>query len=237
MSLKAPANRAVIWDMDGVIADTAQYHFQSWQEVLGKRGVPITMEQFRPTFGQRNDSIIRKNVGKTISQSEIDAIAEEKERSFRRRIGAAQDFKPLPGVLALMDSLREHRFRMALASSGPWENIRLLVRMLGVGDYFQAIVAGRDVTESKPSPQIYLLAAQKLGVAPANCIVIEDAIAGVDGAKQAGMHCVAVTTTHPHHRLTGADIIVDSLEEITVNDLGELLISSTVETGTKQPQK
>lgn len=223
MNLKAPANKAVIWDMDGVIADTAPYHFQSWQDVLGKRGVPITMEQFRPTFGQRNDSIIRRLMGETISQAEIDAISEEKEESFRQQIAAARDFKPLSGVLALMESLREHRFRMAVASSGPRENIRLLVKMLRVDVYLQTIVAGEDVTESKPSPQIYLLAARKLGVAPAYCTVIEDAIAGVEGAKRAGMHCVAVTTTHPRHRLDGADIIVDSLEELTVEDLVKLL--------------
>ena len=221
-----PQNKAVIWDMDGVIADTAQYHFRSWQEVFGKRGVKFTEEQFRQHFGQRNDHIIKKTLGEEISPPEIDAIAAEKEKGFRGRIAQAQNLKPLPGVLALMSALQEHQFKMALASSGPWENIRLLVRTLGIGDYFRVIVAGRDVTESKPSPQIFLLAAEKLGVAPVNCIVIEDSVAGVTGAKRAGMYCLAVTTTHPRGNLAAADIIVDTLTRVSVSDLENLFVSS-----------
>lgn len=221
-----PANKAVIWDMDGVIADTGQYHFRSWQGVFGKRGVAFTEELFQQHFGQRNDNIIKKTLGEDVLPREIDVIAEEKETGFRRRIAQTQNLKPFPGVLALMSSLQEHQFKVALASSGPWENIRLLLKTLGITDYFQAIVAGRDVTESKPSPQIFLLAARKLGVEPENCIVIEDSIAGVAGAKRAGMHCVAVTTSHRGESLAEADVIVDTLAAVTASDLENLLISS-----------
>jgi len=102
------------------------------------------------------------------------------------------------------------------------ENIRLILGGLGLEGYFQAIVYGREVTEGKPSPQGYLLAAQKLGVEPQNCIVIEDAVAGVTGAKRAGMHCIAVTNTHPPESLSEADLIVDSLEKISLEDLNRL---------------
>ena len=213
--------KAVIWDMDGVIADTALYHFKAWQEVFQRRGVNFTQDDFRRNFGQRNDTIIRNTLGEQISQSEIDAIAREKEKTFRQVIG--QNIKPLPGAVKMLKSLREHGFKMALASSAPIENIRLVTRGLGIDDYFHSIVTGRDVAEGKPSPQGFLLAAQKLGVEPRDCIVIEDAIAGVAAAKRAGMKCIAVTNTHPRESLAEADLTVDTLEEVTVDDLEELL--------------
>lgn len=213
--------KAVIWDMDGVIADTAPYHFRAWQEAFRRRGVNFTEDDFRRNFGQRNDTIIRTTLGEQISQSEIEAIAKGKEETFRKVIG--QDIKPLPGAVELLKSLREHGFKIALASSAPIENIRLITRGLGIDDYFHAIVTGRDVAEGKPSPQGFLLAAQRLGVEPRDCIVIEDAIAGVTACKRAGMHCIAVTNTHPRENLAEADLIVGSLEEVTVDDLEELI--------------
>ncbi|MFC2002362.1 HAD family hydrolase [Chloroflexota bacterium] len=216
-----PESRAVIWDMDGVIAYTAPYHLKSWQEVFQKRGVDFTEEDFKRYFGQRNDTIIKSTLGEEISEQELDATAEEKERSFRRRIG--QNIKPLPGVIELMTSLKQLEFKMALASSAPMENIQLIIKTLGINNCFQYIVAGRDVTEGKPSPQIFIFAANKLRVKPEDCIVIEDSIAGVTAAKRAGMHCLAVTTTHPRPSLTKADLIIDTLVAVSVKDLEKLL--------------
>ncbi len=213
--------RAVIWDMDGVIADTAPYHFKAWRKVFQKRGVNFTREDFRHNFGQRNDTIIKSTLGEQIPQSEIHIIATEKEGIFRKLAG--QNINAFPGAIELMKSLREHEFKIALASSAPIENIHLITHGLGIDDYFHSIVTGQDVTEGKPSPQGFLLAAQNLGVEFKSCIVIEDAVAGVAACKRAGMHCVAVTNTHSRDKLTEADLIVDSLEEITVENLEELL--------------
>jgi len=213
--------KAVIWDMDGVIADTAPYHLKAWQEVFQKRGVKFTEEDFRCHFGQRNDTIIRAALGEGISQSEIDVIASEKEENYRQRV--RQNIRPLPGAVKLIKSLKEHGCSVALASSAPIENIQLIMRGLGIEDFFQAIVPGREVKEGKPSPQGFLLAAQKLGAEPENCIVIEDAPAGITAAKRAGMHCLAVTTTHPRPSLMEADLIIDTLEEVSGNDLEGLL--------------
>jgi len=213
--------KAVIWDMDGVIADTAPYHFSAWQEVFRKRKVSYTEEDFRHNFGLRNDTIIRNILGEQISQDEIDTIAREKEATFRRIIG--QRVKPLPGAVELIKSLGKHGFRMAIASSAPMGNIQLITGSLGIDNCFQTIVTGQDVTEGKPSPQGFLLAAQRLGVEPKNCIVIEDAVAGVAAAKRAGMRCLAITNNHPRENLKQADLIVDTLEAVTVNDLEKLL--------------
>jgi len=216
--------KAVIWDMDGVIADTGPYHCQAWQEVFQKRGVTFTEDDFRRNFGQRNDTIIRNTLGEGVSQDEIYAIASDKEESFRQRV--SQNIKPLPGAIKLIKSLKEHGFYIALASSAPIENIRLVTRGLGIDKCFQSIITGRDVTEGKPSPQGFLLAAQRLGVEPGNCIVIEDAVAGVTAAKKAGMRCLAITNTHPRTSLMEADLIVDTLETVTMNDLEGLLSPS-----------
>lgn len=215
------STKAVIWDMDGVIADTAPYHLEAWQEVFHKRGADFTEEDFRHSFGQRNDTIIRNALGREVSQDEINTIARDKEESFRRSI--RQNLKPLPGAIKLLKSLTERRFKMALASSAPIENIQLLISGLGISDYFQTIITDQDVTEGKPNPQVFLLAAQRLGLEPKDCIVIEDAVAGVSAAKKAGMLCLAITNTHPRASLTEADLVVNTLEEVTVNDLEQLL--------------
>ena len=220
MTVKGKA-RAVIWDMDGVIADTGPYHLRAWQAAFGRRGVNFTAEDFRRNFGQRNDTIIQTVLGDQIAQTEIGAIAQEKEETYRNLV--KENIKPLPGALELLRSLKANGFRIALGSSAPMENIQLVLQGLGIDSYFQATVSGREVTEGKPSPQGFLLAAKKLGVDPAGCIVVEDAIAGVTACKRAGMCCLAVTNTHPREKLAQADLVVDSLEEVTTADLENLL--------------
>ncbi|MFC1915439.1 HAD family hydrolase [Chloroflexota bacterium] len=215
---------AVLWDMDGVIADTALYHFKAWQEIFRRRGVKYSAEDFRRSFGRRNDTIIRSIIGGGISSEEVDAIAAEKETIFRQK--AARNIKPLPGAVELIKSLKTHGVKIALASSATVENIQLVTRDLRITDYFKVIAWGREVIEGKPSPQVFLLAARKLGVEPRNCVVIEDAIAGVTAAKRAGMKCLAVTNTHSKQGLVEADLVVDSLENTNVTDLAELFNST-----------
>ena len=215
---------AVIWDMDGVIADTSRYHFQAWQEIFQERGIDFTQEVFKRYFGRRNDTIIRDNIGREISSREVYAIADEKEERYRRLM--AQDIKSLPGAIELLGLLGESGVKMAVASSAPLENIELITRSLGIYDCFQAIVWGGEVAESKPSPQGFLLAAEKLGVEPRNCLVVEDAVAGVAAAKKGGMKCMAVTTSHPEASLKEADLVLDTLEAIGLGDLERLFGSS-----------
>ncbi|MFC1970590.1 HAD family hydrolase [Chloroflexota bacterium] len=214
--------KAVLWDLDGVIADTGPYHCLAWQYVFHKRGVNFTEEDFKLHFGQRNDNIIRDAIGDSISQEELDAIANEKEADYRRRI--ARNIQPLPGAVALIRSLGKHGIKAAIGSSAPPENIQLILRRLAIDNCFQAIVWGREVAEGKPSPQVFLLAAKKLGVEPLGCVVIEDAIAGVAAAKTAGMKCIAVTNSHPKNSLKEADFIVATLETVSISDLANLFL-------------
>lgn len=212
--------RAVIWDMDGVIADSGPHHLAAWQEIFSQRGIKFTAQDFKRSFGTRNDNIIRNTLGEKTSQDEVEAIAREKEEAFRRI--ARGKIEPLPGALELIRALKKQGFRMAIASSTPAENIQLVTGSLGIADCFQVIVNGQDVTQGKPHPQVFLSAAQRLGIKPENCLVIEDAVVGVTAAKRAGMYCLAVTNTHPRHKLQQADLIVDSLEDVTAEDIKDL---------------
>ncbi|MCX7911738.1 MAG: HAD family phosphatase [Dehalococcoidales bacterium] len=212
--------QAVLWDLDGVIADTAEYHYQAWRHALGRRGINLRRADFMPLFGQRHDTIIRFFLGDSISPGEMDAINTEKQAQFRRCIQG--NVRPMPGAVELIRKLRENGIGLAVASSAVAENIRLILQHLGIEGYFGAIVAGTEVAESKPSPQIFLLAARRLGVPPQGCVVIEDAIAGVKAARAAGMKCVAVTSSHPKEVLNGADIIVETLEKVSLEDLRRL---------------
>ncbi|MBA7502742.1 Phosphoglycolate phosphatase [subsurface metagenome] len=206
------SKKTVLWDMDGVIANSGSFHFAAWQETFAKRGVNFTKKDFTKFFGIRNDFIIRNVLGEGLSEENVESIVQEKEASFREK--AKGNIKPFPGVIKLLNTIKKGNFKQVLVSSAPKENIDLLNSELNLEGIFDCIVSGREVAESKPSPQISLLAAEKLGAEPKDCIVIEDSPFGVKAAKAAGMRCLAVTNTHPKQNLGEADKIVNSLEDI-----------------------
>jgi beta-phosphoglucomutase family hydrolase len=207
--------------MDGVIADTAACHLQAWQRLWAEQGIEFTAEQFRRTFGQRTTEIIRGILGPDVPAEEVCALGERKEAYCRELL--RRQVHVLPGVRELLAALDQAGFRQALASSAPRQNVDLILEALDIGRYFSAVVSEADVTLGKPDPQIFLLAATRLGVEPRQCLVIEDAVAGVQAAKSAGMRCLAVTTTHPGARLAAADRVVPSLAEVGVADIEALL--------------
>jgi beta-phosphoglucomutase family hydrolase len=206
--------RGVLWDMDGVLVDTGEFHFQAWSQTLAEYDIPFSRDLFRATFGMNNMGLIAHLLGRKPDPGFIARVSDHKERRFRQAIrGHAQ---PLPGVLVWLDRLRAMGVRQAVASSAPPENIDTLVDELGIRPYFEAIVSGYDIP-GKPDPAVFLKAASELGLPPQRCIVVEDAVAGVQAAKRAGMRCIAVTTTNPAHALSGADIVVERLETLPAN--------------------
>jgi len=206
------SKKAVLWDMDGVIADSSSFHFAAWQEVFAKRGVKFTREDFVKLFGTRNDYIVGSVMGNELLERDVKMIVNEKEESFRRK--AAGSIKLFPGVVRLLNAMKKGIFKLGLVSSAPKENIDFILGELGLEGVFDCVVFGQEVSQSKPSPQIYLLAAERLGVMPGDCLVIEDSPLGIKAAKAAGMKCLAVTNTHPGEELGQADKVVDSLESM-----------------------
>ena len=213
------SKRTILWDMDGVIADSYYFHFAAWQETFAQRGIEFTKEDFIKLFGARNDFIVGTVIGRGLPERDIKIIVQDKEENFRRKVTGK--IKPFPGVIRLLNAIKKGNFKLGLISSTPKENIDLVLSELNLKDIFDCVVYGEEVSESKPSPEIYLLATKKLEVMPNDCVVIEDSPLGVKAAKAAGMRCLAITNTHPRQKLEEADRIVDSLEDV---DLITLLI-------------
>ncbi len=205
--------RAVIWDLDGVIIDSAEEHRQAWQRLAQEEGVRFTDTDFWATFGKRNDDIITIVWG-ALPAGRIRALADRKEIYFRELI--RKTAAPLPGSIELLRGLHEAGFLQALASSAPVENIQLISEVLGLRQYLTALVSGETVPHGKPAPDIFLKAAGELGVEPSRCLVIEDAVAGVQAAHAAGMKCIAVAGDRDLPGLHEAELLVKSLTEVDV---------------------
>ncbi len=212
----------ILWDMDGVLADSGAFHFQSWLETLSRYGVHFTETEFRATFGMNNTGILKLFIHPEPSPALIAQIGDEKEELFRRLI--AGRLQPLAGVRGLLAELRQAGFRQAIGSSAPQENIDAEIDALGVRPYFDAIVSAAALP-GKPSPVVYQTAAARLGLPAQNCLVIEDAIPGVQAARNAGMRCLAVTSTNPAEALAaaGATRVVESLEEVSAEEIKRIL--------------
>lgn len=211
--------RAVLWDMDGVLVDSGDYHFEAWREALAREKHELDFEQFRSTFGQRNDTILRGIFGPDLSDSEIARIADYKEELYRKQVHD-QGIEALPGVLHWLKQLHEAGWRQAVATAAPRENALTILDELLIEGFFGAIVSAEDVTRGKPDPQVYLTAAARLHALPGRSIVVEDAPAGLEGARRAGMRCIGVRTSHDELE---ADIVVDLLTDLPANTFDKLL--------------
>jgi beta-phosphoglucomutase family hydrolase len=201
---------AILWDLDGVLVDTAQLHYQAWRQLLSELGRSLSEEDFRHTFGLRNDLILRELLGEAPDE-EVERLSLRKEALFRQQ--AVGRVSALPGAIELVRRARDAGRRQALVTSTPRANLDLVLPGAGLARAFDTIVAAEDVSRGKPDPEGFLLAARRLGVAPERCLVIEDAPAGIEAARRAGMRSLAVTTTRPRQDLAAADAIVDSLSE------------------------
>jgi beta-phosphoglucomutase len=217
---------AVLWDMDGTLVDTAELHFAAWKETSEELRRPFTRADFAATFGRRNPEICEYLVGRRFSAKEVADIGDVKEERYR---GAAvrQGVVLLPGVRSLLDGLHAAGFKQAIGSSAPQANVDLILQLTAIAARFEAVVSMEDTQRGKPDPQVFLVGAQKLAAEPARCVVIEDAVAGVQAARNGGMRCIAVRFVghHPEDslRAAGADLVVRTLEEVTVPVVKRLL--------------
>jgi beta-phosphoglucomutase len=207
--------------MDGTLIDSEELHWIAWRTAMANEGIAITREQFLSTFGQRNDSILPQWLGPGATAERIDKIANAKEELYRELV-RKDGISPLPGVMHWLQRLHEQGWLQAIASAAPRANIEAILEALGTPQFFQAIVSAEDVHKGKPDPEVFLTAASRVSASPANCIVVEDAPAGVEGARRGGMRSIGVSRTgNP----LAADVVVKSLDLLDSNAFEKLLQS------------
>jgi len=211
--------KAVIWDMDGVLLDSRSSHYKAMRVIFDKYKIKIIEDQMWKTFGMTNHQVIQFMVDQPISKELIDQIGREKDILFQSIIKEQAEF--LPGVRKWMEVFKQNGIRQALASSGSTGNIKAILTTLAAEAYFDEIISG-DGFPSKPDPFVFLKAADCLGIVPLNCLVIEDAVVGVQAAKAAGMKCIAVTTNNPAEKLADADVVLSNLAELTMDHIQRL---------------
>ena len=221
------ASRAVLWDMDGTLIDSEELHWISWRDTIASEGTAITHEQFLASFGQRNDSILPRWLGAAATPERMERIANAKEELYRRLV-RRDGIPSLPGLNIGCASLHDQGWLQAIASAAPRANVDAVLEALSATHIFQAIVSAEDVRRGKPDPEVYLTAAARVGVSPDRCVVLEDAVAGVQGARSAGMKSIGVSRNGTH---LPADIVVHSLESLEPDAFEKLLESSPVTTG------
>ncbi|MBI3320124.1 MAG: HAD family phosphatase [Candidatus Omnitrophica bacterium] len=210
----------VIFDWDGVIVDSSAPHEESWHRLAREEGRVFPTDHFRRGFGMKNQTIIADLLEWTSDPQEIQRLALRKETLYREMIRDT-GVPLLPGVARVLEDLRAASIPCAVGSSTPRLNIVCTVEQLGIDGVFPVIICAEDVTQGKPDPQVFLLAAQRLGIAPSRCVVVEDAPVGIQAARAARMRTVAVTTTHPADALRDADRVIRGMEELTAQGLGE----------------
>ncbi len=213
--------RAVLWDMDGTLIDSEEFHWIAWQKAMSAEGIRITHEQFLASFGQRNDSILPRWLGPAATPESITRIGNAKEELYRDLV-LKNGISPLPGVATWLERLHEQGWLQAIASAAPRANIDVILKSLGTADRFQGIVSAEDVHKGKPDPEVFLTAASRVGVTPDRCIVVEDAVAGVEAARNAGMRIIGVSGDG---KRLPADVVVKSLDLLDP-DAFQLLLES-----------
>ncbi|UCF43998.1 MAG: HAD family phosphatase [Planctomycetota bacterium] len=217
----ADKDKGVIFDLDGVLINTGEFHKQSWYDLAQKEGFDASDEIFYSTFGMQNYQIIPILAGRSLPAEDIERLSEWKEGRYREL--AAEKLTLLAGARNLIDDLKDKGFMLAIGTSTPQVNVTFILEQIPALNCFDAFVTGEEVSKGKPHPDTFLIAAEKLSLAPNRCVVVEDAVQGVEAGKAAGMAVVAVTTTRSRDDLKQADLIVDSLAELRAEGFDGLL--------------
>jgi len=213
--------KSVLWDLDGTLVDSEQYHWLAWRDTMATLGVPLTHDEFMKTFGLRNDAIVPQWIPNATPE-QIEQIADAKEQLYRRLVREG-GLEPLPGVRHWTERLAHDGWLQAIASSAPREDVDAVLAVIGLAPCFQAIVSAEDVTLGKPHPQVFLTAAARLGSAPAQSVVVEDAPAGIEAARRAGMPSIGVRRNGPP---LPANLAVSSLLDLPPHAFEVLILNS-----------
>ncbi|MFB9864852.1 beta-phosphoglucomutase [Rufibacter immobilis] len=212
--------KACLFDLDGVLVDTAVYHFKAWRRLAQTLGIDFTEhdnERLKGVSRVRSLEIILEIGGQTLPQEQMLALCEQKNTEYLLDVAQMTPEEILPGVVDFLKALKVEGIKIALGSAS--KNAQLILERTQLLPYFDAIIDGRHVTNGKPDPEVFLKGAEALGVPPEECVVFEDAVAGVEAAKNGDMLCVGVGQPEV---LTQADVVVKDLTEMSVARLREL---------------
>jgi len=212
--------KACIFDLDGVIVDTAVYHFKAWKRLADELGINFTEhdnERLKGVSRARSLEIILELGNVTKTPQEQEALATKKNNWYVEMINRMTPAEILPGAKEFLEACRTAGIKTALGSAS--KNSSTILNKIGLSNLFDTIVDGNHVSKAKPDPEVFLKGAEALGVQPADCVVFEDAIAGVEAAKNGGMKVVGIGSTET---LKEADMVVSGLDKITVEELNNL---------------
>jgi beta-phosphoglucomutase len=211
-----------IFDMDGTIVDNMAFHTDSWLAFFARRGKTYDPDAFfRETAGAQGREILRERLGADIPEDEIAVLAQEKDVLYREMYGPHRS--PIQGFEDFVTAARAQGVKLAVATSAPPANIVFTLDELDLRRHFDTVVGAADVARGKPHPDVFLKAAEKLGVDPRDCIVFEDAPMGVEAARRAGMKAVVITTTLPADAFREFDNVVRIVEHYEDLDVASLL--------------
>ena len=215
------SNFGIIWDMDGVLTDSADSHYLSWKETLfSDYKIDFSRKDFEDTFGINDYSLVKKFVHPTPPDADIWETALKKELLYREEI--REKLIIYPGAVEILKACQSFGFKQALDSSAPQENIDIVLEVGNLKPYFDQVIS-TDKLPAKNFPDAYLAASTALKLDPKNCLVVEDSILGIEGVKKAGMQCIAIASTHPKERLQRADLIVPAIDQLNIEIIQKLL--------------
>lgn len=209
--------RGAIFDMDGVLVDTLPIHQASWQELAEQHGHPFSRDAFLAGNGSTAQEHIEHIYRWSDDPDVIRYLVQRKETLYWSRL-ADIGVAPVGGVVAVLRQLQEMGIPRAVGTSASQENMHRILKKVGLESYFSVFVSSSEVVRGKPAPDIFLKAAQRLEIAPQDCIVFEDAPLGIEAAKAAGMRVIAVATTHPADQLSHADQVIESFDQLPLAD-------------------
>jgi len=214
---------AALFDWDGVIIDSSRRHEESWELLALEEKKRLPPDHFKKGFGMKNALIIPGLLGWTQDISEIDRISRRKEQLYRGLVDE-KGVEPLHGVITWLRLLKDAGIPCVIGSSTERQNITTILEKTGMEHYFQAIVSAEDVSKGKPDPEVFLKAATLAGRSPENCVVFEDAFVGIEAGRAGGMKVIGVATTHSIDKLTGTDLAVGRLDELSLETVGSLFL-------------
>lgn len=217
--------QAALFDMDGVIVDNRDAHLRAFEHFAARHGIPdLDARTLLPCFGSTNAVIMARLFGRDdLPADEIERLSREKEEIYRELYDPVM--RPAEGLVDLLEALRAAGVRIAVGSSAPRVNVDFVLERCGIAPYFDAVASGSEITRSKPDPEVYLLAADKLGADPHDCVVFEDAFVGMEAARRAGARVVAIASTFPRETIEARgdfDLLIDGFPGLSVDGLKRL---------------